>query len=70
LGYKLNIENNVKQHLAHIGFTPQYGARALRRTILSHIEEPLSRMIVEDGLKNGNIINISLSEKKIQLSVA
>ena len=70
LGYRLSIDQNVKQHLAQIGFEPQYGARALRRTIRSHIEEPLSRIIVDEGLERGRSINISLSETEIQLIVA
>lgn len=70
IGYTIHIDNNVKRHLAQIGFQPKYGARALRRTILSHIEEPLSQLIVEEGLDTGKVIKISLSETKIQLDVA
>ena len=70
LGYRVNISANVKQHLAQIGFLPRYGARTLRRAISSLIEEPLSRLIVEEEIERGNTINISLCEEEIQLKVA
>ena len=42
LGYKVEITDEAKRTLAAIGYQRKYGVRALRRTLLERIEEPLS----------------------------
>ena len=58
LGYKIKITAEAKRRLATIGYESRYGARALRRTLLDHIEEPLSALIIDGELTSGGCVTI------------
>ena len=57
-GYSIEITADAKRHLATIGYDSQYGARALRRTLSTNIEEPLSSFIIEGRLRTGGSVEI------------
>lgn len=57
-GYTVEITAEAKRHLATIGYDSQYGARALRRTLRTNIEEPLSSFIIEGRLCTGGSVAI------------
>ena len=57
-GYTIEITAEAKRHLATIGYDSQYGARALRRTLRTNIEEPLSSFIIEGRLRTGGSVEI------------
>ena len=57
-GYAVEITAEAKRHLATIGYDSQYGARALRRTLRTNIEEPLSSFIIEGRLRTGGSVEI------------
>ena len=57
-GYAVEITAEAKRHLATIGYDSQYGARALRRTLRTNIEEPLSSFIIEGRLRTGGSVAI------------
>ena len=57
-GYSVEITADAKRHLATIGYDSQYGARALRRTLRTNIEEPLSSFIIEGRLRTGGSVAI------------
>ena len=57
-GYTIEITADAKRHLATIGYDSQYGARALRRTLRTNIEEPLSSFIIEGRLRTGGSVAI------------
>lgn len=57
-GYTVEITAEAKRHLATIGYDSQYGARALRRTLCTNIEEPLSSFIIEGRLRTGGSVAI------------
>jgi ATP-dependent Clp protease ATP-binding subunit ClpC len=53
LGYRLRLTPTAVRELAQRGFSARYGARALRRTIVEHIEEPIASMIVANEIGEG-----------------
>ena len=57
-GYTVEITADAKRHLATIGYDSQYGARALRRTLRTNIEEPLSSFIIDGRLRTGGSVEI------------
>ena len=57
-GYTVEITADAKRHLATIGYDSQYGARTLRRTLRTNIEEPLSSFIIEGRLRTGGSVEI------------
>ncbi len=58
LGYDIDITDAAKHRLATIGYEARYGARALRRTLLRHIEEPISTLIIDGKLSAGGVVRI------------
>jgi ATP-dependent Clp protease ATP-binding subunit ClpC len=56
----LAIEPEVKGWLAERGYSPEYGARPLRRTIQEKILTPVASLMVEQGVMEGGTITVSL----------
>jgi ATP-dependent Clp protease ATP-binding subunit ClpC len=53
-GIKLEIEENLLEHLADAGFRPEYGARELRRLIRSELETTLANEMLSGEIKDGD----------------
>ncbi|MBR1934935.1 MAG: ATP-dependent Clp protease ATP-binding subunit [Muribaculaceae bacterium] len=62
LGYKLVITDEAKEFVANKGFDPQFGARPLKRAIQSHIEDPLSELLLRNEDKTGVTLNIDIQD--------
>lgn len=52
-GHTLRITPGVQRLLAQTGFDARHGARALKRTLRRHLEEPLAQWLVEQCPKAG-----------------
>mgnify|MGYP001146110921 CR=1 FL=1 len=71
LGYEVEITSGAKQRLAVMGYESRYGVRALRRTLLDQVEEPLSALIIDGKLQVGGRVTIDRDEEEnITLRVA
>ncbi|MBR2008181.1 MAG: ATP-dependent Clp protease ATP-binding subunit [Alistipes sp.] len=70
LGYTLEVHPDARRRLAHLGYEARYGARALRRTLLDKVEEPLSALIVDGKLHIGGKVLIEVLNDDITLRVA
>ena len=62
LGITLHWDNAAVELLAKAGFDPVYGARPLRRTIRSLIEDPLSEKLLEQTVSRGDTIQVSAAD--------
>ncbi len=58
-GYELIISDAIIPALLKDGYDPEFGARALRRTIQDTIEEKIARKIIEKGLQAGDTIELT-----------
>ncbi|MCX8015754.1 MAG: AAA family ATPase [Patescibacteria group bacterium] len=58
---KLEISSEVKTYLAKEGFSPEFGARELKRVIQRLILDPLASKIVSNEISAGDKIKITLS---------
>ena len=56
MGYTLQITPRAKQRLAALGYEERYGARALKRTLKTRIEEPMAQLIVEGKIAHGGSV--------------
>ncbi len=56
LGYRIKVTERARRLLASMGYESRYGARALHRTLLERVEEPISSMIVEGTLREGDTV--------------
>lgn len=70
LGYNVEIAPDARRRLAHLGYEARYGARALRRTLLDKIEEPLAALIIDGRLLAGGKVIIETENDDITLRVA
>jgi ATP-dependent Clp protease ATP-binding subunit ClpC len=65
----LTYTKQLVKHIAAIGYTPQQGARAIRRTIQEHIENRLAEYMLADKAKAGNTVAIGFRNGAINLTV-
>lgn len=62
LGLSIRITDGAKRELAALGYESRYGVRALRRTLTDEVEEPLSTLIIEGKLRDGDKVVIEKSK--------
>ena len=65
---KLKIGAQVKDWIADKGFTPQFGARPIRKVITEHIETPLSEGMLMEKFSSGDVLELKISGDKIKIS--
>ena len=58
----LKIDDKAKEWLLKKGFDSKFGARPMRRTLEKYIQNPLSEMIIQEKIKNGDIISVSAND--------
>jgi len=61
----MEISDEVKRHLAKVGFDPQFGARPLKRTVQEQLLNPLATRLLEGKFKPGDNIRIGLTNKEL-----
>lgn len=61
-GYAVEISEEAKEMLAQKGYSPQYGARPLKRAIQTYIEDVLCELLLDDEKKLSNTITIDVDE--------
>lgn len=59
----LDVSDEAKQLLIKDGTDMEYGARPLKRTIQKEMEDPISELILEDGLKDKKVLHVSVDDK-------
>lgn len=65
----LDISSDVYVYLAKEGYSPQYGARPLKRLIQNKILTPVASMIISKGIMKGGIINIGIKDGQFTFDV-
>ena len=68
LKIKIDVDRTVFAKLVDLGFSPEYGARELRRVIQEKIEDPLSEGIISGKFKKGQKVKVTTEEDKITIS--
>lgn len=64
-GIRIRLSKEAKDYLAKKGFDPAYGARPLKRAIQNEILDPLSLMLIEKRLSEGDKVTVNLLEGKL-----
>lgn len=60
MGYAVEISDEAKTLLANKGYSPQYGARPLKRAIQTYIEDVLSELLLSDEKRPSKTIAIDV----------
>ncbi|PAB58683.1 ATP-dependent Clp protease ATP-binding subunit [Anaeromicrobium sediminis] len=64
----IEVDDKVKEFILEKGYDKKYGARPLRRTIQSYIENEIADFYLQNRLKEGATIKVKLNEdNKIEL---
>ncbi len=67
-GIRLEVSEQAKEHLAEKGYDPGFGARPLKRVVVSDLETPLSRLIISGKLHGGMILRADFSRAQNELT--
>lgn len=62
---KIKLQPSVKELIASKGIDKNFGARPLRRTIQSVLEDKLAEEILDGNLKKDKVNEISVKDEKI-----
>jgi ATP-dependent Clp protease ATP-binding subunit ClpC len=64
-GMEVKISEPARELIAEKGFNPMYGARPLRRSIQSLLEDPLAEKILAGNIKGSKKIDVEREEEKL-----
>jgi len=68
-GIRVAFTRRVKEHLARIGFSHEYGARELHRVVTGRVENPLTEMIVQGEVGMGSTVRVGVRSGTLQCTV-
>ena len=63
------MDDETKQAIAMMEFSPQFGARPILGTIRKELRRPLSKMIIAGKLKAGDTVEVKMEEGKVAFYV-
>ncbi|MBQ8671065.1 MAG: ATP-dependent chaperone ClpB [Alphaproteobacteria bacterium] len=64
----LQLDDYAKNWLAENGYSPEFGARPLKRLIVQEIENPLAMMLLDGEISDNSVAWISANENGITIS--
>jgi ATP-dependent Clp protease ATP-binding subunit ClpB len=67
MGLKFEISGAALDMIADAGFDPVYGARPLKRTIQTQIENPLAEKLLSDNLTDEEVVRVDVRDQKIAI---
>ena len=65
---KIALTDEAKDFIIENGYDPVYGARPLKRYLQKNVETLAAKLILEDGVRAGDTIEIGLSDGKLTAS--
>lgn len=69
LGFELIVDDESKKFMAQKGYDLQYGARPLKRTIQSYLEDKLAETILSDKFKKGDVLITSFDSENETINI-
>ena len=70
IGFGLTLTDTLKEHLAKVGYDPQYGARPMKRAIQRWVDDYLTDYIMEHSPAEGTTLNLDYNVKEDVTTVA
>lgn len=64
----IRLTDRAKEWITEHGYDPVYGARPLKRYLQKHVETLAARIILEDGIREGNSITVDVAEDGSRLT--
>ncbi len=69
-GYTITFDTSIYNKISTLGYTPEFGARPLKRVIENYIENEISLKIIDGDFQKGDQIVVSLKDDTIVISKA
>jgi ATP-dependent Clp protease ATP-binding subunit ClpB len=66
----LEVDKKAREYLAEVGFDPLFGARPLKRTIQSYVQNPLSRKLLAGEFSDGDTVRVKRDGQELSFSKA
>jgi ATP-dependent Clp protease ATP-binding subunit ClpA len=66
---KLILDDHAKEWLAQAGYSPSYGARPMARLIQTEVLNPLSKLLLQSRIRDGEKAHVTADFKKNRLVV-
>ncbi len=67
---KLEVGDDVLDLIAEVGYDPVYGARPLKRSIQTLIENPLAQHILAADFESGDVVVVAVQNEQLNFSKA
>jgi ATP-dependent Clp protease ATP-binding subunit ClpB len=64
----LEVTDAAKRWLADAGYDPVYGARPLKRTIQTRLQDPLARQILEGRIGDGDLVSVDAGDGQLLIN--
>ena len=64
----LELDDAARDWLAAEGYDPAYGARPLKRVIQKNVQDPLSELILEGKIKDGDRVRVSANDSGLVIN--
>ena len=64
----ISLTDSAKQFIVENGYDPVYGARPLKRYLQKHVETLAAKLILSDGVRAGDMIQIDVKDGKLEAS--
>ena len=68
-GISLTVAPEISELLAREGYSPQYGARPLKRLIQTKLLNPIASQIIEKGIGKGGSVSVSLRGAELHFEI-
>jgi len=68
LNIHLEIKESAMEHIAEVGYDPQYGARPLKRAIQKLVEDKISEEMLRSTVKEGDRLDLAFEEGEMMLT--
>jgi ATP-dependent Clp protease ATP-binding subunit ClpC len=63
-GIELEFDESLVEHLAEVGYRPEFGARELRRKIQTEVENPLAEALLSGEFSRGDQVRVRYDGEK------
>jgi ATP-dependent Clp protease ATP-binding subunit ClpC len=69
LEVELSFGSRIKNYICDKGYDKKFGARPIRRTIQTSVEDPLAEAILTGKVAGGDTVSVSVVKEKVQFKV-
>jgi hypothetical protein len=70
IGFKVTVDDSVKEKLFEVGFQPEYGARPLKRSIQKWFDDPITAYIIEKNPKEGSKLYMTYNKEEDKIIIS